>query len=90
MEPLHVTDILAFDVNGAVLFHRRHQAFPPIEPFHQHAGAPIDESLGQPVMQCVRKFVLDLPGLGLPVQRIGKPAGAMRDKRPGAHVRDAV
>ena len=54
------------------------------QPPHQHAGAAVDEALGQPLVQCVGELVLDRAGNGLPVlDRRASPDGWPRRSRSG-------
>ena len=60
------------------------------QPPHQHAGAAVDEALGQPLVQRIGQLVLDRAGDALPMLRIGKPVRAVGDESPGPDMRDAV
>ena len=60
------------------------------QPTHQHAGAPIDEALGEPLVQRVGQFVFDRARDALPVLGINQPVGTVRRKSPGPDVGDAV
>ena len=60
------------------------------QPPHQHAGAAIDEALGQPLVQRVGQLVLDRARDALPVLGIGEPVRTVRRKGPGPDMRDAV
>ena len=57
---------------------------------HEHARAPVDEALGEPLMEGVGQAVLYPTGHGLPMLGVLQPVGAVRDEGPGADLRDAV
>ena len=57
---------------------------------HQHAGAAVDEPLGEALMQRVRQLVLDRAGNALPVLGIGEPVGAVGGEGPSPDVGNAV
>ena len=90
MKAVEPADGMAFDHDLAGLadfsFEHRVLAQPP----HQHAGAAVDEALGQTLVQRIRQLVLDRAGDALPMLGIGEPVRTVRDKGPGADVGDAV
>ena len=59
------------------------------QPPHQHAGAAIDETFGQPLVQRVGQPVLDRARDALPMLGIGQPIRAVGRKGPGPDMRDA-
>ena len=57
---------------------------------HQHGGAPVDEALGEPLVERVGELLLDRHR---PVRHrlgLGQPVGAVGDIGPGAHPGDPV
>ena len=60
------------------------------QPPHQHAGAAVDEALGQTLVQRVGQPVLDAARDALPVLGIGEPVRAVCRKGPGPDVGDPV
>ncbi len=60
------------------------------QPAHQHAGAAVDEALGEPLVQRVGELVLDRARDALPVLGIGEPVGTVGGEGPGADMGDAV
>ena len=81
---------VAFDHDFAGLadfgFERRVLAQPP----HQHAGAAIDEALGQPLVQRIGELVLDAARDACQCSGIGEPVGTVGREGPGPDMRDAV
>ena len=73
--------VLLMSVSSAVFSRRRP---------HQHAGAAVDEALGQALVQRVGELVLDRARDALPVLGIGEPIRAVGREGPGADVGDAV
>ena len=57
---------------------------------HQDRGPAIDETLYQPLMQCVGQCVLYLPGFFAPVIGIFQPVPAIGYERPGPNLADTV
>ena len=51
---------------------------------HQHRGAAVDETLGQPVVERVGQARLDRAGALGPFGGIGQPVGALGDIGPAA------
>ena len=60
------------------------------QPPHQHAGAAVDEALGETLVQRVGQPVLDAARDALPVLGIGEPVRAVCRKGPGPDVGDPV
>ncbi len=60
------------------------------QPPHQHAGPPVDETGGQPLMQRVRQTILYRARALLPMGRVAQPLRAVGGEGPGADVGDAV
>ena len=60
--------ILAFHVNGAVFFNSRHQLFLLCQPAHQYAGPTVNETLGEPFMQRIRKLFFYFLCAALPIE----------------------
>ena len=60
------------------------------QPPHQHAGAAVDETFGQPLVQRIGQLVLDAAGDALPVLRIGEPIRPVGDEGPGPDMRDPI
>ena len=56
---------------------------------HQHAGAPIDETAGETLVQSVRQLVLYKTRHALPMLWIRQPVGTVGDEGPGPDLRDA-
>ncbi len=57
---------------------------------HQHAGAAIDEALGEPLVQRVGELVLDRTRDPLPMLGIGEPVQPVGRERPGPDMGDAI
>ena len=57
---------------------------------HQHAGAAIDETLGQPLVQRIGQPVLDRARDLLPMLGIGQPVRTVGREGPGPDMGDAV
>jgi hypothetical protein len=55
----------------------------------QQSRSPIDETLRDAVVQCIRESILDTAGALLPRGRVIDPVTAMGDVGPGTNVRDA-
>ena len=81
--------MLALDqhVAGARYFGFKHRVLS--QAAHQHAGAPVDETLGKPLVQRVGQVVLYLTCEPLPMFGIGKPVRAVRYIGPSPYLRDA-
>ena len=60
------------------------------QPPHQHAGAAIDETFGETLVQRIRQLVLDAARDRLPMLGIGKPVRTVGHEGPGPDMRDAV
>ena len=60
------------------------------KPPHQHAGAAVDEALGQPFVQRIGQLVLNRARDALPMLRIGKPIRTVGNESPGPDMRDPV
>ena len=58
------------------------------QPPHQHAGAPVDETFRQTLVQRIGKPVLDRAGNALPMIGVAKPVRPVRGEGPGPDVRD--
>ncbi len=56
---------------------------------HQHAGAPVDKSLGQTRVQSIGQTVLYLTSDALPMLWIDQPVRSIGDEGAGAHLIDA-
>ena len=56
----------------------------------EDAGAAIDKTLGQLLVQGIAEAVLDIPGLFAPMRRIFKPIPTVSNEGPGADLADAV
>src|SRR5690606_10795167 len=56
----------------------------------QHAGAPVDETLSEPLVQSVTQPVLYVPCLFAPISGVFKPVFTVRDKGPGADLLDPI
>ena len=78
---------LDHDLAGLVDLRFQHRVL--AQPPHQHAGAPIDETFGQPLVQRVGEPVLDGARYALPMLGIGQPIRTVGRKRPGADMGDA-
>ena len=89
-EAFELADKVLFDDDAAILFDFGEQAFLVAHALHQHARALVDEALRKLLVQRVRKLVLDLARLGLPVIGVLEPFAAVRDEGPGADMGDAV
>src|SRR5262249_24320283 len=57
-------------------------------PPHQHAGAPVDETLDETFVQRIGELDLDRAGDPLPVLRVGEPVRTVCRKGPGPDVGD--
>ena len=81
-------DMVPLDIDVAVNtdFSFKHRILS--QALHEHGSPAVNEAFRQPFMQGVGQSILDFPGLFLPVCRIGKPAGAVRDVGPCADLRD--
>ena len=60
------------------------------QPPHQHAGAAVDEALGQTLVQRVGQPVLYAAGDALPMLGIGEPVRTVCREGPGPDMGDAV
>ena len=89
-EAVEPADIMVLDQDLAVGADLRRDLLLVAQAAHQHAGPPVDEALGQPLMQRVGQAVLDGPRAALPMLRIVEPFGVMRHEGPGADLRQAV
>ena len=89
-EAVEPADGVAFDHDLAGFADLRLELRVLAQPPHQHAGAAVDEALGQPLVQRVGQLVLDAAGDALPMLRIGQPVRPVGDKGPGADMGDAV
>jgi hypothetical protein len=89
-ETVEPADDMALDHHLAGLLDFSFQCRVLAQPPHQYAGAAIDETLGEPLVQRIRELVLDAARDALPVFRIGKPVGTVRHEGPGPHMRDPV
>ena len=89
-ESVEPTDGMALDHDLAALADVGLEHRVLAQPAHQHAGATVDEALGQPFVQRVRQLVLDRAGHALPVLWIGEPIRTIGGKGPGPDVGDAV
>ena len=78
-------DRVAVDQDRAVLLDRRERRA-ALQAFQQRLGAPVDEPLGQPLVQRIAQLVLDGARPLLPVARGIQPVRAVRDIGPGADV----
>ena len=81
-------DELALDDDVAAAGHRTGQLGAALERLDQHGRAPVDEPLGQAIVERVRQLIFDGACPFLPVARIGEPVRPVRDVGPGADVRD--
>ena len=79
---------MAFDDDIAGLVDLRLQRCVFAQPPHQHAGAAIDETLGEPLVQRVGKLVLDAASDALPMFGIGEPIRPVRHECPGPDMGD--
>ena len=86
-QALDPPDRLAVDHDRAVVVDRRQLAV-AVQAFEQRLGAPVDEALGQALVQGIAQRVLDRARAPLPVERVVEPVRAIRDVRPGADVRE--
>ena len=84
-QALDPPDRLAFDQDRAVVIDRRQLAV-AVQTFEQRLGAPVDEALGQPLVQGIAQRVLDRARPLLPVERVVEPVRAVGDVGPGADV----
>ena len=89
-EAVETADHVALDHHFAGLSDFSFQCRVLAQPPHQHAGAAIDEALGEALMQRIRELVLDAARDGLPMLRIGEPVRPVGHERPGPHMRDPV
>ncbi len=85
-----LADIMLLDDDAAVLLDLGEQAVLVAHALHEHAGALIDKTLRELLVQRVGKLVLDLARLGLPVIGVLEPFAPVRDEGPGADMGDAV
>ena len=76
------------DVAGFVDFGLEHRVL--AQPPHQHAGAAVDEALGQALVQGVGQLVLDAARDALPMLGIGEPVRTVGREGPGPDMGDAV
>ena len=60
------------------------------KPPHQHAGAAVNETFGQPFVQRIGQLVLNHARDALPMVRIGKPIRAVGNESPSPDMRDPV
>ena len=88
-ETVQPTDMLAFDehVTRRRDFRFEHRVLS--QSTHQHAGAPVHETLRQTLVQGIRQPVLYLTRDALPMLWIGQPVRTVGYEVPGAHLRDA-
>jgi len=56
----------------------------------QHAGAPVDESLGETLMEGITQAIFNLTGLFAPIVWVCKPVFAVGDEGPGPDLLDPV
>ena len=82
-EAVEPADEMALDADLAVVVHFGHKPFLLLQPAHQHAGAPVDKSLRQALVQRLRQPVLDLAGGLPPGLRIVEPAAPVGHIGPG-------
>ena len=82
-QALDPPDRLALDHDRAVVVDRRQLAV-AVQALEQRLGAPVDEALGQALVQGVAQRVLDRARAPLPVERVVEPVRAVGDVRPGA------
>ncbi len=82
--------MLAFDQNvaGRRYFGFEHRILS--EAAHQHAGAAIDETLRETVMQRIGYAVLYPTRDALPMLGVVEPARMVGDEAPGSHLRETV
>ena len=73
---------------GLADFRLQHRVFP--QPPHQHAGATVDEPLGETFVQGIGQLVLDGARDALPMLRIRKPVRTVCRERPGPDMRDPI
>ena len=88
-EPVQPPDQMAFDHNVAGFVEIRLKRCILAQPAHQDAGAPIDETFGEPFVQGVRQAVFDGAGDALPMFRVAEPIRTVRRKGPGADMGNA-
>ncbi len=89
-EALQRADEMAFepDFALAVDFGRCHTFV--FQVAEQHAGASVDEPLGQALMQRIAQAVFDFTRLFAPMGRVFKPVFAVGDKGPGPDLPDPL
>ena len=83
-EALQAADEMVLDVDGAVGGDLGVQLVLVAHTLHQRTGARIDEALRQLLVQRIRKTILDLARLPLPVLGILEPVGRLETN---VHVR---
>ena len=89
-EALQLSDMLSFDkhVPCRCNFRFKHRVLS--QPSHQYARPPVDEALGEPVVQCVGQTVFYAARHALPMGGIRKPVTTVGDEGPGADMCNAV
>jgi hypothetical protein len=88
-EAIEAADDVALDDDFTGLVDLRLELGVLAQPPHQHAGAAIDEALGEPLVQRIGQLVFDRARHLLPMFRIREPVGPVGCKSPGPNVRDA-
>ncbi len=86
---IETADHMAFDDDFAGFVDLRLKLGVLAQPPHQHAGAAIDEALGEPLVQRVGELVFDGACDALPMLGIGEPIRPVGGKGPGADMGDA-
>src|SRR5262245_29989368 len=89
-EAFEPTDEVAFDLNCAVVGNLGVKLVLFLEPAHQRAGAPVDEALGQALVQRIRQTVLNGACAALPMLRIDQPIAAIGYEGPSTNVGNAI
>ena len=86
-EAFQLADGFAADGDAAGFVQRQRGEFVVAQMLHQHRSAPVDETLGQPLMQRIRQPVFHRAGDALPMRAVARPARAMGGIGVGADLR---
>ncbi len=89
-ETFELADDFAADGDGAGIVEHEIEPVVVAQPAHEDCGAPVDETLSQPLVQRIGEPVFDRARLLLPMGGVLDPARTMRGVGPGADLGEAA